>query len=226
MPRTIASDIGSRTLSIEDAADNWIAGTNALPNGHFGLAMEETPDTYSYAHDRVGDGVAYNFRAGQPRTINFWYRGVEQSATWILGCGKQDTTAMNYLNSNWHFWSSGNSLLMYMSYNSNFVSINYGLASTPGWRMITITWNPSIGTHGAVEGYLNGTTVGAAGLPNIPTVVTPAELSLGAKATLSLSSLSPVATVVAPMELAKLAVFDTVLTAQNVADLYIAMISS
>lgn len=225
MPRSIASEIGSRTLSIEDAADNWIAGTNALPNGNYGLAMEETPDSFSYAYDRVGNGAAYNFRTGQPRTINFWYRGTEQNASYIMGCGRQDSVSLTYSNVNWYLFSQSNSLQVYMAYNANFASISLGTASTVGWRMITITWDPSAGTNGQIAGYLNGTATNSTNLPNAAIVVSPAEFSLGARATISLSSMTPVATSNAPMEIAKLAVFDSVLTPQNIADLYIAMIS-
>lgn len=226
MPRTIASDIGSRTLSIEDAADNWAAGTNALPNGHFGLAMGTTPDTYSYAHDRVGDGVNYNFRAGQPRTINFWYRGTQGSSGYILGCGRQNSSSIAATNVNWAFYASGNTLYAGVaSVSGTFRDALIAVASTAGWRMITVVWNPSSGTYGGHTTYLNGTQADTTTLTNTVATITPSELSIGAKATLSLSSLNPTAAVVAPMEIAKLAVFDTMLTAQNIADLYIAMLS-
>lgn len=224
MPRTIASDIGSRTLSIEDAADNWIAGTNALPNGHFGLAMEETPDTYSYAHDRVGDGAAYNFRNGQPRTINFWYRGVEQSAPFICGVSLQNSATIGFGTVNWMFQTVGNSLVwgQYRSGVATFQSLSFSLANNAGWRMITAVFDGGTGNWNTSV-YLNGTIQGTVIMASAPANTTSAEFSLGAKATLSLSSLSPVATQVAPMELAKFAVFDTMLTPQNIADLYIAM---
>jgi len=226
MPRTIDSEIGSRTLTIDDTVDNFEAGTSALPNGDFGVKTTASPNTYSFMRDRANNGDAYKFVPGQARTINFWYKGGAQNASFILGVGTQDSSSVAGSAMNWMMYTGGNALYFGVVRESNVVqNLYYGLGNTTAWEMHTYVWNPAAGSVGTVSVYFNGALAGTVSLSAAiqDRSAAACEFSFGARGNYSLSSVSPTAAVAGTMELAKLAVFDSVLSALDVSDLYISM---
>lgn len=226
MPRSINSNIGSRVLSIEDIGDNFSASPNALPNGNFGLMVGTTPDNITYARDAAGNGVAYNMRPGRSRSWNYWYRGVGQSSPWLWGVSQQNQGTISASTVNFYFYTSGNAFNVRVSRGSVWqVFALAGLASALGWRMHTITWDPAASTHGRIRTYSNGGNMQTADMTSAVVVPTDTEFTIGAVANFSQSLREPAASANGAFELAKFAVFDKVLTQQEIADLYLAMIS-
>lgn len=226
MPRTIASDIGARTLTIDDAVDNFVVGDSALPDGSLGVRLNTTPNTYVYTHDREADGAIYKLVAGQAKTINFWYNGQAQNATFILGVGLQNSAVLTASAINWSMSSGGNQLSFNLrNNNGTFTTSSIGNANVAGWRMITFAFNPAAGTHGNVVIYVNGAPVVTQVIPNAITAFGACEFSIGARATYSLASVAPLASAVAVtnLQVAKLAVFPSYLGPLEISDLYLAM---
>jgi len=228
MPRTIASDIGSRTLTIDDAVDNFVVGDAALPDGSLGVRLNPTPNTYVYMHDRASNGDAYKLAVGQAKTINLWYNGQAQNAPFLFGVGQQNSSGTTAATINWSVSTGGNSMTFNLrNNNGSFSSTGIGLGNTAGWRMLTFAFDPAAGTHGNVVCYVNGAPVATQVIPNAITNQGVCEFSVGARGNYALSSVSPTAAVVAVpnVQIAKLAVFPSYLTALQISDLYLAMVA-
>lgn len=226
MPRSINSNIGSRVLSIEDIGDNFSASTNALPNGNFGLAIGTSPDTTTYARDAAGNGAAYNMRPGGSRSWNYWQRGGGFDSPWQWGVAQQNQGVITPGAANFRLSTNGNAFQVSVSRGFTWQQFPIaGLPSALGWRMHTITWDPAASTHGRIVTYNNGGNSQTGDLTSAANVPTDTEFTIGGVANFSQSLREPLASANGAFELAKFAVFDKVLTAQEIADLYLAMIS-
>lgn len=230
MPRTINSQIGSRVLTIEDGFDNF--STNAtilMPNGDSSMRIANVPNAKAYARDRGGDATnPFHIDPSNPKTIIWWVRTLDgmtgQNDPYRLGVGAQDSDSVSTGAMQWFSRTSGNSFITSVSHISFAYSVVYHepFASSLAWSMLGFYYNPIGSTYGTICPISNGVYGPVTPLPNTLRTIALPELSIGGRSNYSQSSVTST-----PSDhlMGKLSVFNTLLTASQIASLYQAMLN-
>lgn len=227
MPRTIASTIGGRTLTIEDTKDNFQVSAFSLPDGSLGM---EAALGDNYAHDRAAD-VPYHVTPGVAHTQVWWVRGTQGNDPWRFGVKQQNVGTIGAGNSQWYHYTSGNNArLAFALASAQWQTITLApLGASNAWGMEGFAYDPNIGSFGAIKPIYNGTYTSSFNGTNpnpvnltqpLRSLTTP-ELSIGGYWNYALS----VGTAgLGGFAIAKMAsIPNKVLTDTELADLYLAM---
>jgi hypothetical protein len=234
MPRFVDSSVGGRTLTIPDAADRFTSpGNMADGTSRLGVGMNTAlSPTYGHCYDRAAGAADYVLAAGQPKTIVIWLNWWEVGSFAKMGVCEANTPTTG---DNWAISrNSGSGRRQFFVYNGsggasqpNVGASGTGTSGVP--EMIALTWTGVEGAADNLRGFGEGAFVQAATLTTIKAPPTTPQLWFGRKANIALGSFSPTTNAASPnsgvCEMAKLSVFDYVLSDGDIADLYVAMTS-
>lgn len=235
MPRTITSQTGSRTMTIEDNTDNFTIGAdNFLPNGDAALKVASTPNADAYMHDRAASNP-FLLIGGSPKTILWWTKSVDTGAAqqndpFKLGVMGQNSGSLFAFQ--WYVFHSGNGRFMQISIGTGSgvqtIALGSG-ANDPAWVFMGFVYDPtSNGPPGFIRPYFNGAPQGISNLGGAPKPEAfigsgTAELCIGGSANYALSNVT--STPAVDTRIAKLSAFNVVLSDAQIAALYTSMTS-
>lgn len=229
MVTAIASTIGARTLTVPSGRDRFTADSAGPPDGTgINLGINSGANTW-YAHDRSGGLQPFRFVAGASKTVNFWLHSFpywQLGTQTLMSCHEAGIIPGNHAtNNNWRLYpAASNTRSASLSIGTQVIGSTGNFFGVNQWKMVTIVFNHSIGTHGNAKVFVDGVQLVNGNLSAAAPALSTPEFSLGADNAALSSPLGIVGTAQGGnIRLAKLQAFSGAWTVDEILSVYFAM---